>query len=170
MTVQGPIKKQQPDAMSHGGGESHTPPSPPLNRLGQIFFRAFGGSKIFSSAPIGWTKNSFGASNTQHHHGEGGWDPPPSGPTHPPLPLDRSPAPKLCAARRKRGGGGAEKRGGGEGKRGQNEGEWGAGGGKTRGGGDGETRGKMEAGMRGTGGGEHGGNTKGKRGQPGGGG
>ena len=44
-TVQGPVKKQLPDGMSHRGHPPHTAPGPtppPLKRLGQFFFRAFG--------------------------------------------------------------------------------------------------------------------------------
>ena len=43
VTVQGPVKEQQPYGMSHrGGGGGHTAH---VKRLGQIFFRAFGQTK-----------------------------------------------------------------------------------------------------------------------------
>ena len=78
MTVQGPVKEQQPDGMSHGGagrlpgpllttqhhwgvggreGGSHTthpppldPPSPPFKKIGPKFLQTFGQSKLFSGA------------------------------------------------------------------------------------------------------------------------
>ena len=46
MTVQGPVKKLQPDRMSHRGGGGfagiprHTPPPRPPKRLGQVFASA----------------------------------------------------------------------------------------------------------------------------------
>ena len=52
-----------------------SPPPPPLKRLGQIFFRAFGRSKILSGA-FGANSfrpniffSAFNAPNTQHHQG-----------------------------------------------------------------------------------------------------
>ena len=59
VTVQGPVKEQQPDGMSHRGGEggpthpTHPPWTPPISKIhqrGQVFFRAFGRSKMFSGA------------------------------------------------------------------------------------------------------------------------
>ena len=51
VTVKGPVKKQQPDGMSHGGGGGglHTPSGPPpLKRSGPISLRASGQSNVFS--------------------------------------------------------------------------------------------------------------------------
>ena len=71
VTVQGPVKKQQPDGMSHRGGglppldplppplkqcpggggvPPHPPTHPPFKMLCQIFLWAFGGSEVFSGA------------------------------------------------------------------------------------------------------------------------
>ena len=69
VTVQGPVKKQQPDGMSHTvppalGPHTNHHPTPPLKRLDQIFLRAFGRSTIFSG-PFGASKE------TQHRWGGG---------------------------------------------------------------------------------------------------
>ena len=73
------------------GGPTPHPPEPPTQKTwGQIFFRAFGQSKIFSGA-FGASqfrpKFFVGASqNSAHWGGRGGLDPPiqPPRPTHPP--------------------------------------------------------------------------------------
>ena len=88
VTVQGPVKNQQPDGMSHRGA--------PIKILGQIFLRAFGQSKVFCRA--------FGPSKTSAPlgglGGGGGLDPPTHPSLSPPLPPKRSPdcltPPPIC--------------------------------------------------------------------------
>ena len=78
-----------------GGSPTQPPPPPKIKRLGQIFFQAFGPSKIHSGA---YGSNSFFSSaplahlKTQHHRGEGG-----VGPTHPrpTPPCNRRPPPRI---------------------------------------------------------------------------
>ena len=101
MTVQGLVKKLQPDEMPHRGGAEgggapqgvegglggvphHPPPAPPpQNILGQIFLRTFDPSKIFSCAFGGnrfRPKIFFGAFGASKHSAPPGSSPPPPPP------------------------------------------------------------------------------------------
>ena len=64
MTVQGPVKEQQRDGMSHrgrgmGGGVPHPPPThpPPLKTFGRLFFRTH---QTCSLALLGWFRSNPG--------------------------------------------------------------------------------------------------------------
>ena len=96
VTVQGRVKKQQPDGMSHmggGGGRGSPHLDPPVKRLGEISSRP-PANQTFSLAPSAQITLDTNFSSAllvplkpQHQRGRGGrWTPPPpkqpGGPSH----------------------------------------------------------------------------------------